>query len=492
MKKILNNKILFYSILFILFMFLCLLFPYTHDDYAWGSPVGLWRLYSLFDDYNGRWLGNLFILLLTRSLVIKSIVMSLILVSIFYLIEKIVDNNNLIVRLLSPTLFFLMPLPIFKQGIVWTSAFTNYAIPVLFFLIYLYYNKDIFTKINSKCPAIFLLILGFVVSLFIENITLFNLFLSFVIVIYLLIKNKKIHIPNLMYFIGSLIGTILMFSNEAYHSVATGTDKYRNLDVIKNATDNIFNTIVKYLTFNNIYINIILSIIVILIISISYKKLSKKIKNIIPLFILILVSFPIYSLLTSYYDVHVFLKYTKYINALYSFIYLLTFLISIILFIDKKDTKYKLISLCIIIIGVTSPLIIVSPIGPRCFVPTYFLFVLLVCSLLHYYLSNIKYNESILSNVICSSFIILFCFYSLIYGYVYKVNVQREKYISTHKNSSVLILPKLPYDSFVNHGTPNPGLFQRRFKYFYDIDQNTKLEFVSIKKWNKHLKEENQ
>ncbi len=491
MKKILENGKLFYLILFVLFLFLCFLFPYTHDDYAWGSCIGISRLYGLFDNYNGRWLGNLVILLLSRSLIIKSVIMSLVLVLIFYLIERIVGNQNkIIVRLLAPILFFLMPSPILKEGIVWTSAFANYVFPVLFFLIYLNYNKDIFSKNNNynKMISMLLLFSGFACSLFIENITLFNLFLSFAITIYLFVKNKKIHLPNLMYFIGSFLGSILMFSNKGYYSVATGTDDYRTLNILGNAASNILDTILNYVTFQNVFLNIILSVIIILIISKNYKKLNKKVKSFVPVIILLLVSFPIYTLFSGYYVINIFLNYTKYINALYSLIYLLTVLISIILFIDKKEDKYKLILLCFIIIGVNCPLIIVTPIGPRCFVITYFLFILLVELLLKYYLTNTKCNYDVIINVLCSVFIVLFVFYSLIYGYVYKINVEREKYILDHKNDNYMILPQLPYKKFVYNGYPRSDIFTKRFKYFYKIDEKTKIEFVPIKKWYKEKK----
>ena len=36
--------------LFIMIAFLCYLFPYTGDDWAWGSTIGLDRLNSFFDN----------------------------------------------------------------------------------------------------------------------------------------------------------------------------------------------------------------------------------------------------------------------------------------------------------------------------------------------------------------------------------------------------------------------------------------------------------
>ena len=57
----------FYIVLFLILFLLCFLFPYTGDDWAWGGQLGIDRLSSWFENYNGRYLGNLIVLILTRS-----------------------------------------------------------------------------------------------------------------------------------------------------------------------------------------------------------------------------------------------------------------------------------------------------------------------------------------------------------------------------------------------------------------------------------------
>ena len=57
-----NNKIwLRYIICFGLIAILCYLFPYTGDDWAWGSKIGIDRLNNWFENYNGRYVGNLIV-----------------------------------------------------------------------------------------------------------------------------------------------------------------------------------------------------------------------------------------------------------------------------------------------------------------------------------------------------------------------------------------------------------------------------------------------
>ena len=102
MKKV-QNKIkefladkenILFLVLFLLLLVICYFFPYTHDDWAWGTQIGIDRLNSLFKDYNGRWLGNIFVIALTRSRIIRALIIALTLTGIIYLINKIISGNK--------------------------------------------------------------------------------------------------------------------------------------------------------------------------------------------------------------------------------------------------------------------------------------------------------------------------------------------------------------------------------------------------------------
>ncbi len=85
-----NNKIwLRYIICFGLIAILCYLFPYTGDDWAWGSKIGVDRLNNWFENYNGRYVGNLIVLAMTRSNLLKAVIMSFCLTGIVALCEYI-------------------------------------------------------------------------------------------------------------------------------------------------------------------------------------------------------------------------------------------------------------------------------------------------------------------------------------------------------------------------------------------------------------------
>ena len=62
---------------FLLFTVLAAMFPYTGDDWAWGSQIGMDRLHTFFDNYNGRYFGNFLILAISRSKALKVVLMAL-------------------------------------------------------------------------------------------------------------------------------------------------------------------------------------------------------------------------------------------------------------------------------------------------------------------------------------------------------------------------------------------------------------------------------
>lgn len=70
-KNIDKKRAVFYSILIFFLIALCYCFPYTGDDWAWGSSIGIERYNNFFKGYNGRYLGNIMVMILTRSQVLK-------------------------------------------------------------------------------------------------------------------------------------------------------------------------------------------------------------------------------------------------------------------------------------------------------------------------------------------------------------------------------------------------------------------------------------
>ena len=161
MDKIKRKQNLFYAVMFVVLFFLCWLFPYSGDDWAWGSQIGLDRLDTWFDNYSGRYFGNLIVLALTRSNFLKTVVMSLCIGGIIILVNEITNRQKCGLGLIALILVF-MPVMLLRQAVVWTAGFSNYTTSIFLSLIYIYYVKDIYYKKpkNQILPIIPLLLLG--------------------------------------------------------------------------------------------------------------------------------------------------------------------------------------------------------------------------------------------------------------------------------------------------------------------------------------------
>ena len=490
-QRILNKNFVISIILFLLTTIIFYFAPYTHDDWAWGSSLGLERLHSLFDNYNGRWAGNIAVLILTRIRLLKAIFCALTLLIIVVLSRYFINKKNIQLSYLMAFLLMLMPLSVLSQGIFWTSGFTNYVIPIALILIFIVLNKDLFDKGSSSISNKFIipfLILGFVTSLFIENLTIYNIFLSIFIIVYQVIKNKNVNFANISYFIGSILGTILMFSNSAYSSIFNSSDAYRSIEqgnIIVRAFNTYFDSFYNYLFNNNFIINIIIGILVALISYMYIKKnnLSKTklfLSSIPVVFVLLYISYLIFSKIIYPQNILVTDNIRNTIEAILPILFFIGLFISSMLMIKDDNKKKRLAFILISIIMFNAPLFIVTPIGPRCFVGNYILFCLVAIELFDYLSSEYKLNLSYIFAILC---LIFFSFYLLIFGYIFKIEMIRDNEIKNNLNTSVLVVPELPYKEYMQNSTPPTPLFENRFKKFYHIDKNVDIEFVTYSKF---------
>jgi hypothetical protein len=500
-KKIIDrlneNNLYLYIFIFIFYIVLTYLFPYVHDDWMWGSSSGINLLNNYFDNYNGRWVGNLFVIALTRSNLLKTLTMSFVLTGIIYLINKIIKGNKTTI-LLCFLLMLCTPKAIFMQGVAWTSGFVNYTISI--FVILLFINTFINKKEESKKSVNYILyllyvFLGFITVLFVENLTIFTVVLAFFLLIFYYLKEKKISISYFCYFLGSILGTILMFSNSAYSTIASGGDNYRSFQLsnfIQSSFDSYFNVIYKYLIFNNYILNICLTIIIIYSIYrfIKSNKINKCFNIYAKIISFVLITFTSYSILAELRNVNLLLKYTKYFNGLFTALFLLSILLFVILFIDKGKYKQRMLFYIGSIILMTLPLFVVTPIGSRNFFPTYVIFILFVCDLLNYLINkyNLLVNLNVINYVLLPIICVLMIYLLAIYGYIYKVYNDRNNYINNHLNDTVIVLPKMPNSSYIWRADPVEKGFDEQFKKFYNINSNSKIEVVSYKKWRNEYK----
>lgn len=496
--KLLNKENIYNILMFIILTVICYFFPYTHDDWAWGSQIGIDRLNCLFYNYNGRWLGNLLVMLLTRSRILRTLVVSMTLTLIIYMIGKNVKFQNKCSKYILIILMLLMPVNIIAQSIAWTSGFSNYVIPVLIVLFIMYLNRNIFQdeEITIRKRWILpLLILGFCCSLFMEHMTIYNVLFSISIVAYVLIAKRKLIFPNLFYMIGSISGAVLMFSNGAYHAIANSEDSYRTIEqgnIIIRTINTYFDTFYKLFIQNNLILNIFICMIFLYIIfkflQINKERINKIKKIILYIATLVFATFiscVLFKNIAGNSYLTTYEKINKYYEGIITILYYISMLVVVFICVENKKRKCRLLFELISVGLIAAPLLIVTPIGPRCFLPTYVFFAMFAIDCFDYYFSEDKNSMFKIFKVIS---IILITFFLFIYGQIYRIDNKRIKYIHKHNSDKVLTLPKLPYENYMQGGNPVNDTFNDRFKLFYKINKDRTIKFVPYDAWKKEIK----
>lgn len=309
------KKLLLYLSAFVFWCIFYSFLPFAGDDWAWGSELGLQRLNNGFNGYNGRYLGNILIIVITRSVVARVLFCSIIMFLLIFVMSKIFDtvsldgssNKNFIIAFSSVLVLVLpnqinfgeiQPFQIFGSTIGWLSGFTNYVVPSVLILIYYYF---ITIKNENKIINIFLVFDGIFACLCVEHYTLFCLMFSFFVIAYRLYFYKKICKKSVAFLIGSVTGSLIMFSNSSYQLMQKGDvstnqravgflgsfKQYVSYILPKNANKSIF-ALLEILLFA-----VVVFVVIFFSIKIVKAIINKNIVNILPLVCMFLMTLPL-------------------------------------------------------------------------------------------------------------------------------------------------------------------------------------------------------
>lgn len=472
MKKLLNNKFNIILIIFIIeIVFLMYSFPVLHDDLLHGSlPFGL----NFMPHVNGRYLGNFFGVVLAGSLVLRVIIKSLVILLIIFLSKKILKIKDNIYLLMFISLILFMPKEMFREIIPFTAGFSNYVIPIvgILFIIYSHFTN----KINKN--NIYIIILFFLVgifnSLFAEHIAIFNLILAIYLILYYYLKTKKINCRYLAYFIGSLVGIILMFTNPTYLVAASGEDTYRAFSTFQEILQKPW-AILRAAFFHNYIMNFSLIFLGIFL----YNKTKEK--NYLTKFVIsFILLFGFYSLIKLFnLDIEILVNYTKHFEALLVFTFFLS--LGYLVYISKVLTKsqlYRVSFYAISIITNLAPLVMVSPLGPRCYIMPYILMIILIIDLFMILERKKIININKVSNVIITVLVIQMISYLNIYGQIYLKNIERLKSIDKQisQNLETINIINLPYSDYLHMSTFCSEYSKIVLREYYRLPSNIQID----------------
>lgn len=158
---------------------------------------------------NGRLLGNLTAMLLSRYLWFRTILKPAVVVGIIVLLWKLLDIRTVMGRFFMTLMFWLMPASLMAETITWNSGFANYVPPVLGLLAcgWLVCRIDVISSSESPSEGgrrknirritmfVALGIIGFAGQLFVEHISLAAVVMSGVFVICMKKRGRSIAAP---------------------------------------------------------------------------------------------------------------------------------------------------------------------------------------------------------------------------------------------------------------------------------------------------------
>lgn len=472
-----------YLLIFILLLFLCYLFPYTVDDWAWGGPVGIERLNNWFADYSGRYAGNLIVLALTRSNLLKTVTMALVDTGIIVLLNELTGRNRLGFWLIT-TSMVLMPTQILRQVIPWTSGFANYTVSIFLTLIYIYEVRNLYTQCpdNSIKKSIPLLLLGFGGAMIVEHVTFYNAVLGAWVIFYVALKYRKVRIQHIAYFAGTAAGTLLMLSNGAYANTAKGEDFYRSV-AKTGILEKAYTNFTEFIMTNGFFfccVVVLLTTLVCAALAISTVKKAGKLQNIICF--AALAPMLAYSAISWIFCIRIYVKNYSISEKWYiavataTVIYVLSLFAFIAFAAVDKIAKIKLLFVFCSIFVVMFPLLIVSPINSRCLFASYVFEVYLIAELFNSIDDGFKKKMDTLSvlfiMISMCGMIILFS----VYTDIHNADCERiERAREESKTSQVIEVKDLPHRKYVWGSELSHDMWKDRYKQFYGIDENVEI-----------------
>lgn len=489
-----SKKDLSFSLLLLAaFSALLYLFPYTGDDWAWGSQIGLDRLESWFDNYNGRYLGNLLVMVLTRSKWVNVLLTAVSMASFCLFPKLFVKAEKFLPYALGTLFFFLMSKSMLVQVVVWTAGFSNYVPPILLIFLYLIMVQNVFDDeqpVYGKAAAIVSPVIGFAAGLFMENVTLYNLAAAAAILVIAYVRFRKVFAVHLAYAAGSIAGAVMMFSNSVYGTIAQGGDEYRSSvlseGLIRTVSNNL-NVIVRCFFLESMAGWVIFSVLCLICYGMYLRSgAGKKICHLgAAMHTLCGALLLIKSLCPNWY----FFAgsgssetITVWIFAMIAVAYCMSALVLVLFCVEDRKMQLRVLFLLLSILVLVAPLLVVNPVGARCLFGSYMMLAAACVVLLVYVKDRLQIPGTVQKLLVAVALVacaVVMAFLVHIYQPVHHYDSLRNEYVHKQVDAGykTVVISKLPNESYVWCSQP-VDLWAERYKLFHGIDQSVEFELL--------------
>ncbi len=468
-----------YIILFAAWAVLGWMYPYTHDDWYWGIME-----YTFPSPENGRYAGHMFSLILTRSRTLRMIVIAITITGIVYCIERIFKKRYAF--MIATLSILMMPVPVYRQAIAWTSGFSNYATSAFFLLVFTVYVIEHPSGYRCRKSVLFLLtVLGLINSLLIEHSTVFNVFFSVCVFAFFLIKHE-FRWDYASYFSGSILGAMVMFSNPVYRNVVNNTDYYRTVasgGLLNRVKMNYLGAIIHEGCMKNIFLNALLwGLLIMMLLQCAKNKAWHPLKNTLVCFCAAIIGVFVFMTARLFFQYGYDFDLIGNYRLIMSILCLLTFICTVIasmLLSGINGVDYFLLSLWGAFFVMIAPLFAVTPIGGRCFLETYVILILIVCRLVGRIpvMQWTKELRKTISGCALVFIVLLYAGHLYIYGNNCAADLKRTSYIKERVSAgkTTASMERLPFEYYIWYGSPVNEERVEQYKRFYGIPEDFKL-----------------
>lgn len=476
--------------------------PYTHDDWDWGSAVGVEQL--LHATVNSRYAGNFFEVVMTRSEFLKVAIMGGSYFLIPFLLMRIAvkdrgvvePEKQLLLFLLCNCLLLTMNLVMWREVYGWTAGFANFGISALFLLLWL---KELLKAFDSEPEArdplgkvILYLAASFCGQLFIENLAIYCVLLACVLCGIYYYRFRRVPHRVLAMGIGAAGGLAVMFSSSIYQSLfTTGTaiDGYRVIPMIgfdsfsyalSALRGQVLNLSVR-LYFNNILLSML--VLVALLLIACNKKEKANVRSCIVTVVVncvLLVAFAVWYVYDEQNAVHSILA--SYTQFALSVIYCCVIAVEVLFWFEKKR-RGELLVLWLSPLALVAPLLATGEYGQRLFFTTniaVLLFLVLVVSELLEVATTLTLKRA--GVLVAFAAMLLFGFYGQMYSDIGACKTTREKLINeaVAMGRKVVEQPSFPHDEYLHGENPDAEWRVPYYKEFYGIPADVELVFETL------------
>lgn len=386
-------------------------------------------------------------------------------------------------------LIFSAPKALLRQSIVWTSGFSNYAVSIALFLLCVVWIKYSLVEESEEKSrhkvlyALLTLVFGYLGAMIIEHITIMQVLLSAVPALLTWRKQKRPNVVCCAWFIGSALGALTMFSNGNYAMIAGGQDHLRTVasggkEVFFRCWNNYFDVIAKQMILDNVILELLLAGVVTCLVMGRHDWLKRDRRQIIVRVSLMIVDLAVFygtiTRLNPMWDRS--LGRGKCLDGFVNAALWCALLVFTFYAVLEKVRRNRMIYLLSGIAFANGSLLLVTPIGPRCFFATYIMTIwyCLEC------LAMVRADEGTKRYILqIAAMITVFVFFMNfeIYGHVYVEDKERLNMIrqACEDGKSAVTIPGFSYEDYVHYSDLH-DVWSERYKMFYGIPMEIEIK----------------